>query len=184
MAGVIGEIASAKFFISEVIKMGLKEFGKKLNDTLDKLNNDLNNFANDASNQINAGIASLDSAFNGGLQNIGTQIDNAIGVPQEVQRSPIEPVAFNESAVEGLHGQNETSVQDIIREPINVVPNPNVVLNAVEGTSEACVNNEEVSEVRIPRAILDKIVEEEDVGSVSEEIVVENKVESESENNE
>lgn len=164
--------------------MGLKEFGKKLNDTLDKLNNDLNNFANDASNQINAGISSLDSAFNGGLQSVGTQIDKAIGVPQEVPNAPIEPVAFNESAVEGLHGQNETSVQDIIREPINVVPNPNVVLNAVEGVSEVSDDNAGASQVRIPRAILEKIVEEEDVGTESEVIVLENEEEIRSEGNE
>lgn len=184
MAGVIGEIASAKFFISEVIKMGLKEFGKKLNDTLDKLNNDLNNFANDASNQINAGISSLDSAFNGGLQSVGTQIDKAIGVPQEVPNAPIEPMVFNEGAVEGLHGQNETSVQDIIREPVNVVVNPKIASNAVEGVSEVSDDNAGASQVRIPRAILEKIVEEEDVGTESEVIVLENEEEIRSEGNE
>lgn len=191
--------------------MGLKEFGKKLDDVLNTLDKEINNFANDASNQINSVITSLDEGMNGGGQRIGEKFDAAIGVPQNPPIQGETPV-FNNENVAGLHGQNETSVQDVIKEPINVVVNPEVFPNAapqayaipqpevvpqtevvpqpevapqteVVPQPEVAPQEDSKPNVVIPSAILDKVVEEDSVGAEVEEIPVENVVEV-SENNE
>lgn len=166
--------------------MGLKEFGKKLNDSLNKLNEDINNLANSASDQLNAGLSSLDGVVNGGLNSLGQQVRETVGVSEQVTSTPMEVASFNETAVEGLHEQNEINVQDIIREP--VVSSPVVATsipletlpteNIAEGEHAKVVlekeSHEEVEQQ--PKVILAKVdIDESDENN--EEIV-------ESENNE
>lgn len=124
--------------------MSLAEFGKKLNAKLEQFNQKIDKVTADLEGQLNSGLNSVDSSINGGLQQLGAKVDEAIGVKEEVV--PEGQTPFNDSAVQGLRPETDTSVHDVIREPVGpCVPTP-IVSNPVD-TAEKIMGNSEVAPV-------------------------------------